>query len=321
MSATTILFPADGLDVVVDAWQERAEAQLGLIARKQLLKRGVSRHRIDDLVKRGQLHRFRPGVLRLSGAPTTWKTHVMGACLQAMPGAAASSGTAGVLLGLEGVRSRGIEIATTRCIKAKQDVSFHRVSRLPPEQLTSAGPIPVTVVERTILDLAGHGRRWEVDSAIDHAIRSGMTTLDLLGSFLADEARSGTSGVRLLRERIARREGQRGSVRSPLERTVLDLIIESGLPQPELNVPIRGEDGFYALVDMYYPAQRLVLEIQSYERHSSLTSFNRDAERLSELTVRGYKVLEVTHEQVKHRPFALIERLRHLGISQLKERG
>ncbi len=297
-------------------WRTLAESQLGLIARRQALKCGVSRHRIDDLVKRDQLIRFRHGVLKLSGAPITWKTKVMAACLQAMPGSAACSSTAAVLLGLEGVKPREIEIATTRSIKAKGDVLFHRVSRLPAEQITSTGPIPVTVVERTILDLAGHGRRWEVDSAIDSALRKRVTSLAALKRFLADEARSGTHGVLLMRQRLSVRDPDEGLPRSPLEREVLESLRRWGFPQPQVNVPIRGEDGFFALVDFLFSEQKVVIEVQSYAHHSALTAFNRDAERLSELTARGYRPIEVTLEQIRDRPFALIRRLEQMGVNR-----
>lgn len=298
----------------METWREIAESQLGVITRRQVLRSGVSRHRVDDLVKRGQLVRFRHTVLKLSGAPITWKTQVMAACLQASPGAAACSATAAALLGLEGVRAAQIEIATTRSIKAKGDIAFHRVSRLPPDQITKVGPIPVTGVERTILDLAGRGRRWEVDAAIDSALRKELTSLNSLSDFLVEEARSGTAGVQLLRERLGRRQPGEGLPRSPLEREVLEFLSHAGLPRPLINVPIRGDDGFFALVDFFYPKQKVVIEVQSYAHHSSMLAFNRDAERLSELTARGYRTMEVTLEQIRDRPFALTERLRQLGI-------
>lgn len=238
----------------------------------------------------------------------------MGACLQAMPGAAACSGTAAALLELDGVRPGPIEIATTRCIKAKGDIAFHRVSRLPAEQITLVGPVPVTIVERSILDLAGRGRRWEVDASIDSALRKRLTTLDSLQQFLRDEARSGTAGVQLMRERLGRRDPTERSLRSPLEREVLDFLKRAGFSMPQINVPIRGEDGFFALVDLLYPQPKVVIEVQSYAHHSSMAAFNRDAERLSELTARGYRPIEVTHEQIQSRPAALIRRLRQLGV-------
>lgn len=302
-------------------WRSLAETQLGLIGRRQALRCGVSRHRIDELVRSGQLVRFRHTVLKLSGAPVTWNTQVMAACLQAMPGAAASSSTAAVLLGLEGVKPREIEIATTRSIKAKGDVSFHRVSRLPAEQITMAGPIPATIVERTILDLAGHGRRWEVDAAIDSALRKGVTSLASLKGFLADEARSGTHGVLLMRQRLSVRDPLEGLPRSPLERDVLESLRSWGFPQPEVNVPIRGEDGFFALVDFLFPKEKVVIEVQSYAHHSALTAFNRDAERLSELTARGYRPIEVTLEQIRDRPSALIRRLEQMGVKRSAAAG
>lgn len=272
MVELTLCIARRGFHPGVERWRDLAEEQLGVIGRRQLIQCGVSRHRIDDLVKRGQLVRFRHTVLTLSGVPITWKTQVMGGCLQAMPGAAACSGTAAVLLGLDGVRPGPIEIATTRCIKAKGDIAFHRVSRLPAEQITLAGPVPVTIAERTILDLAGRGRRWEVDASIDSALRKQLTTLSSLKAFLRDEARSGTAGVQLMRERLGRRDPAESSLRSPLEREVLEFLKKAGFSTPQINVPIRGEDGFFALVDLLYPQPKVVIEVQSYAHHSSMAA-------------------------------------------------
>jgi hypothetical protein len=270
---------------------------------------GLSRTRLDRLLREGRLAIDRPSVYRLAGTPKTWRRDVLSACLQAFPGAAASGWSATVLHGLDGGRREPIEISTTRSIKARGDIRFHRVSRLPSEQIALIGGIPVTVVERTILDLAGHARRWEVDAAMDSALRKHLTSLDKLSGFLLAEARSGTAGVCLMRERLALRDPEATLPRSALEREVFEYLRVQQLPLPQLNYPLRDEDGFFALVDMIYPDQRLVLEVQSFAHHSSLASFNRDAERLSELVTRGFRVLEITLEQIRDRPHALRERL------------
>src|SRR5581483_1028215 len=67
--------------------------------------------------------------------------------------------------------------------------------------------------------------------------------------------------------------------RSDLEAAFLDLVREAGLPPPSVNVLVAGY-----LVDAYWPAARLVVELQSYEHHAHRQAFDRDYAKLGRLT-------------------------------------
>jgi len=53
-------------------------------------------------------------------------------------------------------------------------------------------------------------------------------------------------------------------------------------------------------VDAYWPAARLVAELQSYEHHAHRQAFDRDYAKLGRLALAGYRVLPLTNRQLKH---------------------
>jgi Protein of unknown function (DUF559) len=293
--------------------------QHGCFSREQAIACGVTRRQIDNRLDTKRWLTLVPRVYVLNGPPITWRGWVMAGCLRAAPGASAAGVTAATLWGLIPESNAPIEVATTRNIRGMATppadspvIHFHRVGRLPKEQLASVEGIPVTSVERTLLDVAGAAPPWTFNEALDCSLRKDLTSLERIAGYLGDERRSGVDGVRRLREALELRQGEAGIARSALEREFFELLRGSDLPLPEMNQRVEGPDGFVAIVDMIYPAQRVVVEIQSYAHHSSLEAFNQDAERLGSLTSLGYRALEVTADQIRRRPHQTIERLSRL---------
>ncbi len=92
--------------------------------------------------------------------------------------------------------------------------------------------------------------------------------------------------------------------RSHLERLFLKLIRTAGLPRPEVNAKV----GPYT-VDFLWRAQRLVVETDGYEFHSSRASFESDRRRDRELQRRGFVVLRFTYRDVTERQRATVDAL------------
>jgi very-short-patch-repair endonuclease len=117
--------------------------------------------------------------------------------------------------------------------------------------------------------------------------------------------------MRAVHELIARSNGRRGlsallalldygprpavESKSDLESRFLDLAREAGLPLPQLNVLVEG-----FLVDAYWPKERLVIELQSWEHHGQRQAFERDNSKLARLQVAGCRVLPFTDRQLRY---------------------
>ena len=112
--------------------------------------------------------------------------------------------------------------------------------------------IPVTSVARTLLDLAAVAPR-QIDQALERAERLGSFDLVAIDSLLERCGRHrGAPKLRLALGLYV--PGLQ--TRSELERRFLALLESAGLPRPSANVFAAGHE-----VDMLWPAQRLVVEI------------------------------------------------------------
>ena len=76
------------------------------------------------------------------------------------------------------------------------------------------------------------------------------------------------------------------------------MISDAGLPRPQLEYKLRGpRDAVIAEVDLAWPDQRVVVELDSVRWHLNRRSFERDRARRNQMRVLGWSVLEVTWAQ------------------------
>jgi very-short-patch-repair endonuclease len=71
------------------------------------------------------------------------------------------------------------------------------------------------------------------------------------------------------------------------------LLRELGLPQPVSNGIVEGYE-----VDLHWPEQRLVAELDGYEFHAHRRAFETDRERDFVLQAAGWRTVRVTHRQL-----------------------
>jgi very-short-patch-repair endonuclease len=67
------------------------------------------------------------------------------------------------------------------------------------------------------------------------------------------------------------------------------------------NVRVAGHE-----VDFFWPAARLVVEIDGFRYHASRLSFEADRRRDADLAARGYRVVRVTWTQIERRSGELL---------------
>jgi very-short-patch-repair endonuclease len=83
------------------------------------------------------------------------------------------------------------------------------------------------------------------------------------------------------------------ATRSELEERFLELVRQAGLPPPAVNAVVAGLE-----VDAFWPAQRLVVELDGYAHHRGRVSFERDHERELILAAAGFERLRFTWSMV-----------------------
>lgn len=171
---------------------------------------------------------------------------------------------------------------TARRPGAHEGIHLHRTTTLLPHELRERDGIPVTAPLRTLLDLAGYCPEAELERAVAEAFALRLTNRSQL--LRAIDAARGRRGVARLRALV---DGDRRPKRSRSapERKLLGALRAAALSEPLTNHRIGRWE-----VDLYWPAQGLVVEVDGYAAHSSTRAFERDRRKDAELAEIGLTI-------------------------------
>ncbi|WP_421118776.1 type IV toxin-antitoxin system AbiEi family antitoxin domain-containing protein [Aquihabitans daechungensis] len=260
-----------------------ARRQHGLVTRNQATHLGLSVRSIRSRVERGSWQRIRPGVYVVGAVASSWEQSVAAACLAAGEGAYASHRTAARLWGLV-PRSGRIELLTHNSRRlVLPGVTGHRSLLLDRRDHTIVREIPVTTIERTIVDLAGAGDQVLMGRWIDLGLREGMLSIDRLIEHCGRLGGPGRGIPLAVLAAIALRRPGYDPGRSALESRALAALALAGLPAPERQYPVTRPDGRKAFIDMAYPEAPLAIEADGFETHGTRQAFEEDRIRGNEL--------------------------------------
>jgi hypothetical protein len=201
-----------------------------------------------------------------------------------------------------------VEISVPRKLTTTS-VIVHRLPR-PHTRIVRRGGIPLTEVATTLVDLAAVLSPFDMEAALDSAIRMQLTHLSRLWDRLHEVARPGRNGTRLMRSLLEARDPAFAPAESRLELMLKRLIERSGLPMPIAQHVVESEGRFVARVDFAYPREMVALEAQGYAHHHGRRRWERDQERISDLTALGWVVIHVTYVQMRNYPHRVIDRIR-----------
>jgi very-short-patch-repair endonuclease len=173
-------------------------------------------------------------------------------------------------------------------------IALHQVRRLHPDDETAIDGIPVTSLARTFLDLAETSATRVLRRAWDEAER--LTLLDVRAVQATCDRSPGRRGLAPLAALLAETRAVEPTKRE-LEARLFDLCREYRLPLPACNVLVEGYE-----VDAFWPAHRLVVELDSWEFHRTRRAFERDRERDTYLQAAGYRVIRITWRRLTECP-------------------
>lgn len=119
-------------------------------------------------------------------------------------------------------------------------------------------------------------------------------TIDRLGQAAAVPWRRG-------RERlVAALELIRVGSMSPLETECRLVVTRSGLPEPDLDVEIRADDGrLIGICDGVYRPQRVAIEVEGGHHRTSDRQWNRDLDKYAALAAAGWEVVRLTSRHIR----------------------
>jgi hypothetical protein len=270
-----------------------AARQAGRIADYQLAHLGVTRGRARSWALRGYLLAVAPGVFAVGHLAPSLLAELWTAVLYAGPGAMLSHATAAWWLGLIERLDGPIHISTPRRTKPQPGLVIH--GRRHCIRAVHLG-LPVTTIVQALLDLAA--------SCEPLLVRRALAQLDYRGALdprqIAAACRPGVAGSVTLGRALRSHMPELARANGRLELDFLLFCERYGIPLPLVNVTLHG-----LRVDAYWPAARLVVELDGRANHSSPAQLRRD--RARELTLRrhGLRVLRYGWEQIHHQPEAV----------------
>jgi Transcriptional regulator, AbiEi antitoxin len=267
---------------------EFAAEQWGVVSTAELLVRGMTRSTIKRRHRRGHLHQLYPGVWAVGHPNPAWEGWLLAAVKACGSSALLSHYSANELYGFVDRLDRRPDVTvTTGSHRAPRRIKVHRTAALADIDRRALLGIPVTSPARALLELASMLDTRRTRAAIRRALGTGKVTVRQLG--LALERYPGRRGARTVRDAV--KHGA-NPTKSDGESDVLDIILAGGIAHPDVNRPLVLE-GRRLIPDFRWPAQQLILEVDSNAWHTDPLARADDAERQSLLEAYGETVLRV----------------------------
>lgn len=259
-----------------------ATAQGGVVSARQLAALGLDRRAVSRRVAGGRLRPLHRGVFAVGHDHIGAWGQYWAAVLACGDDAVLSHRPAGAAWRLLPVGSGAIDVSVrSPGGRAKRaGLRVHRRPDLWPDHVTTRGGLPITTVERTLLDLAATQPRRTVEQALIQAEAQRLVDHITLTAL----ATSHQPGAPLLRAVLATPTAE---TESPLEEEFLQLCDEHHLPRPLTQHPIGRHRA-----DFLWPREKVIVEVDSHGYHRR--RFEEDRERDTELAALGYLTVRVT---------------------------
>lgn len=175
--------------------------------------------------------------------------------------------------------------------------------RITDDQILVVDGMPVTTPQRTALDLACWHDRLAATAAVDALLRAtGVSIADALVLARRYPRRRGISDARdVLRVADA-------GAQSPQETYLRLTLVDDGLPAPQTQIPVRGENGsVVAYLDMGWPDVMVAVEYDGEQHRTNRSQYSWDVKRLEIAQRRGWLIVRVLADD---RPDEILRRVR-----------
>jgi very-short-patch-repair endonuclease len=280
----------------------------GLVSRADVATAGLDPRRLTDLVRQGvaarialgvyAIGRALPGAIEPAAIARAWNV------ILSYESAAAWYGidlpapvdqlhvTAPRSRGRWADRVRGVRLH--RAAVARSDIVLVRGTRL-------TSPL------RTALDIARHRGVSEAVAIVDSFMRAGHFSQDEFVLAAACAQGPGRLRIQLVASLV---DGASGSILESLTRV---LLWRNDLPVPRSQFSFRSRrTGWVGYIDFAWPDQRVLLECDGYEYHSTKEPFQKDRRRWSAVSAERWWLGVVTWFDVVYDPTYVVALVRDL---------
>ena len=171
-------------------------------------------------------------------------------------------------------------------------------------QTVPRGSLVLTSPVQTFCDLADELNLIDLVVCGDSLIHRGCMTVDAAVA-AADQK---TSGARTLARRAARL--LRAGSESPMETRVRLMLVLAGLPEPIVNLSLRGVTGLVMYrLDLSYPDLRLAVEYDGRQHAEDADQWGRDIARREWLDDHHWRLLVLRATDIYDRPWETVCRV------------
>lgn len=260
---------------------------------------------LTDRDLRRSCTRIYRNVYQRRGAGLTASDRALAAWLWSGKNAVVAGNSAAALLGAEWVDPhRPAELISDR--KRPPPLIVARNETLSAGETTTVGGVPVTSPARTAFDL---GRRPGAVTAV-----IAMDSLARATGFRVDDvellmkAHRGVRGLKQLRQVLPLVDA---GAESPQETRTRLVLIRGGLPRPQTQIVVRNIwDAVVARIDMGWEQWLVGVEYDGPQHWTDPRIRAADIERTARLESRGWRLIRVSADLLRHRPDVIVDRAR-----------
>ena len=280
---------------------------------------GATRQLMQRRLDAGRWVVHAPGVYGFPGVPQSYLRALWVAHLAVGPASVVSHEAAAALHRLSGYPRGAVVLTAPHGSHPRvAGAVVHQIDDHLPWHLGAVDGLPVTTVERTLVDLAAVARRGRLERALDGAVAARMVTVVDVGRCLRSVARRGKPGVRLLSGLLDERVSGYVPPASELERALFRLLAEGGEPAPRPQFPFPWRVPGEGRVDAAYPEARLILEVDGRRWHTRMADFARDRDRDNEAARAGWLTVRLLHEDLVASPRETVALVRDVRLGRTR---
>ena len=279
-----------------------AQRQAGVWTRAQALQCGLSDGLIRGRRQRGAWASPESGVFVAASSQSSFHAACWVTFLAAGPLAVLSHEAAAVLWRLSVDQPR-VVVTMPHGYHPLLRQSLVRQSRdLRASMVRQLVGLPVTSPARTIVDLASSLSVNALGRLLDEATTQRVVRLVEVQSLAQQVVSSGRRGMGRLASVLDERVGSSSPPASELERMFQLLLRSAGLPEGRRHVAIAGRAGRAHIVDSFYEAEMVIVELDGRRWHLRLDKAAEDRARDNHAAALGYLTVRYLWENVVSQP-------------------
>jgi hypothetical protein len=231
----------------------------------------------------------------MAGVPPSWKGDLLASVWAGGIRAVGSHRSAASVWDVPGGNRRIQEVMCPQWRRGRHgSLVVHETKVLDRLDVAVVDNIPVTSIERTLLDLGAVRSPEIVEQAMEAALRRELTTIDRLRGALGRLGRSGRNGAGVLRAILDARAPERKITDSTPEVMMIQLFRRHGIPEPVPQFEVRHKGRFIARVDGALPQWKIAFEYESFQEHTGTKALVRDSFRRNALISVDWVPIAVT---------------------------